>query len=215
MQGMGPKTHSKVIDKILGFKIQKTENNLLKKYKAFYLLEKVDGKRHFAGTQAWIGLHPQVLQTPYSELSKILSLIRKNPKCLVDFGAAYGRVALVLNSFYPETEFIGYEIVKERIREGRRMLEKLNLDSKSQILHQDLLEEEFFIPEADVYFIYDFSDPQDVKKILKKLESKAYHKPFQIIAKGKGVRSLIQLKFPRFWCVHDPIHGSDWSIYSI
>jgi len=211
----GPRQHSKELDKILGFKIPKIEQGLLKKYRPYYKCsDDTNRKKHLAGTQTWIGLHPQVLQTPYSEISHFLSLLKKYElKTVVDLGAGYGRVGIVMNAIFPQASFIGFEILDVRLEEATRIFNRLEL-SNCEMRSQNILDESFQIPKADLYFIYDFSDPQDLKVILDKLSKKFFTERFFIIAKGEGVRSLIQLKYPQFWAGHGVLHQKQWSMYS-
>ncbi len=213
--GVGERRHSKYIDKLLGFRIPKIEQKLLNQYRAYdKTQDDSNKKKHYGGTQTWIGLHPQVLQTPYHEILHFMSLLKKyNPKKFVDIGAGYGRVGVVMNSMFPKASFVGIEIVKERFREANRMFTYLELANCSMV-HDNILEDNFKMPNADVYFIYDFSDPLDLKKILKVLSEKLFKERFFIVAKGEGIRSLIQLKFPEFWASHGVIHKEKWSLYS-
>lgn len=212
--GIHPRRQSKKIDRILGYKIGKIEQGLLRKYKAYFKNESEGRKQHYEGTQTWIGLHPQVLQTPYSEILEFFTLLKPHaPKKVVDLGAAYGRVGVVMSSIFPETEFIGYEVVDQRIREARRVLDGLEL-ANCAIENQNILEEGFDLPTADVYFIYDFSDVQDLYKILNQLSLRVFEERFFLVAKGEGIRSIIQLKFPQFWAAHGVIHRKNWSLFS-
>src|SRR5690606_7300103 len=141
-----------------------------------------------------------------TEISSFLGYFQKhNPKTIVDLGAGYGRVGIVMNAIFPEANFIGYEILDLRLLEARRMFDLLELKN-CEMRSQNILEKDFEIPKADVYFIYDFSDPHDLKVILKRLSAKLRKERFFIVAKGEGVRSLIQLKFPEFWVCHGVVH---------
>ena len=209
------RSFSRDLDKRLGYKVSQIENKLLKKYRAFNKTnDDSSRKKHFAGTETWIGLHPQVLQTPYTEITHFFSYFkRRKISKVVDFGAAYGRIGLVLSALYPEAEFHGYEILEARCSEAQRVFETLGLENH-QMTNTNILERDFEIPEADIYFIYDFSDPHDLRIILKKLSDRLFGKPFFLVAKGEGVRSLIQLKYPEFWSCNGAIHEDSWSLYS-
>lgn len=209
------RSFSRDLDKRLGFRISQIESKLLKKYRAFdKTSDSSNKKKHFEGSETWIGLHPQVLQTPYSEIIHFFSYLRnKDIKKVVDFGAAYGRIGLVLAALYPDAEFTGYEIVEKRSSEATRVFGSLGL-SRLSMRNQNILDECFELPSADIYFIYDFSDPHDLRVILKKLSEKLYKEDFYLVAKGEGVRSLIQLKYPEFWNCNGVIHEQNWSLYS-
>ena len=194
--------HSENIDNLLGLQSLKIEKQLLKA-----------NKNQMSNT--WVGLHPQTLQTPYDEIYAFFMFLKEyNIESFVDLGAGYGRVAIVMNSFFPETSFIGYEIEESRVLEGRRVFELLKLENAT-LIEQNILDDEFDIPKADVYFIYDFSQSVvDLKKILNKLSNKISTDNFFLIARGKGVRSLIQEKFPEFWASFGVFHKENYSIYS-
>lgn len=209
------RSFSRDLDKRLGFKISQIESKLLKKYRAFdKATDESSRKPHFIGSETWIGLNPQVLQTPYSEITHFFSYL-KNKKInrVVDFGAAYGRIGLVLAALHPEAEFLGFEILKMRYDEAIRIFNALGLD-KLSMSNENILDESFVVPQADIYFIYDFSDPHDLRIILKKLSEKLFKDDFYLVAKGEGVRSLIQLKYPEFWSCNGVIHEEKWSLYS-
>ena len=212
---MHVRIHSKLLDKAIGFKIQNIEKKLLKKYRPYYKVDDDSSrKRHYQGTQTWIGLHPQALQTPYNDILDALSVFHKVlPEKVIDFGAGYGRVGIVMKSLYPNAEFIGYEILEERMTEGNRIFEKLNLDN-CIIKDQNILDDNFKIPEADIYFIYDFSEVDDLNKILLRLRKISEKKDFYLIAKGERVHYLINRKFKDFRSVNFANDDEFWSIFT-
>ena len=135
-----PRLHSFEIDQKLGFDIESIEHFISNHY------------RSYPGTEnAWIGLEPEILQTPYSEILDFLSLItNKNKVRVIDFGAAYGRVGIACEKVFSTYEFIGYEIVKERAKEGNRVFKELEITS-SIIKTDNILDNSFDLPEADLY----------------------------------------------------------------
>jgi 16S rRNA G527 N7-methylase RsmG len=195
-----PRIHSQNLDLMLGFQIEEIEKDLVSNQSQNY-------------NETWIGLEAQILQTPYGEIFEFLNHFKHNPPTtVVDFGAGYGRVGLVLHSLYPNAQFIGYEVIKQRAKEANRIYQKYNFKN-AQVLTQDILSDNFQIPTADIYFIYDFSDPRNIKQILKKLSSHLNENHFAIIARGQGIRSLIQYRFPEFFALTQPVHKKHWSIY--
>lgn len=199
---------SHLLDKILGYKIEKIENKLSKDHEDYYKTRLKQGE-----SQRWFGLHPQTLQTPFSEILDFLLLLKKyHINKVIDLGAGYGRVGVVMQSIFPKASFIGHEIVAQRVEEGNRIFQKLELDN-CKLVNEDLLQLEG-IPNADLYFIYDFSEYEDVRKLLNIFSKKMYKDRFFIVARGEGIRSMIQLKYPEFWAAHGAIHSKKWSIYS-
>ena len=214
-ENMREREHSKMIDHLLGFKILKIEQKLLKQYKPFYMIDEDNGeKKSFnEDAEAWIGLHPQILLTPYSEIDKILSsIIRFDIKSITDFGCAYGRIGIVASVMFPKCKFIGFEIVSERAREAQRVLDTLD-SSDHEIYAVNILDDEFNLPKTDVYFIYDFGHVEHIKKILDKLVLMMNGHNFILVARGEEVRSIIQMYYPSFYVRHRPLHKRGWSIF--
>lgn len=207
--------HAKEIDKLLGFKIAKIEMDLVKSYRPYYMTEDDSNKKkHFQGTETWIGLHPQVLQTPYSEICEFFEILKKyDIKNIVDLGAGYGRLGIVANSYFPDLNFIGYEILEQRLNEANRLFDLLDL-ANCQVISENILDESFSLPKSDLYFIYDFSNPIDLRVILGKLSEIFFKEKFFFVAKGEGIRSLIQTKYPEFYSLNGVIHRKNWSLYS-
>jgi hypothetical protein len=208
----GRASHSKNLDELLGFEVDRIERELLLK------AQKIRPGGHLwslgqglhKGSQTWIGLDPQVIQTPYAELVEILGLLDlEGGKKVVDLGAGYGRMGIVLNSLYPSSSFLGLELVKERVTEGMRIFKKLSLSA--ELIEQDLTQDNVEIPMADIYFIYDFGEIKHIKKILELLPA---DKKFHLVARGKGSQGLIDHKFPWLSDVAAVIRKENFSIYS-
>ena len=211
---MREREHSKMIDRLLGFKILKIEQKLIKQYKPFYMNTDYTGDKHSfdENAEAWIGLHPQILLTPYSEIHKILSAMTKfNIKSIADFGCAYGRIGVVASSMFPDCKFIGYEIVAERAKEAERVLKTQS--GHHEIHTINILDEGFVLPKTDVYFIYDFGHVEHIKQILDKLILMMNSHNFILVARGDEVRSIIQMYYPLFLVRHKPLHKKGWSLF--
>ena len=209
--------HSKSIDQYLGFRILRIERKLIQQYRSFFVDEKkISNKKLHCESgetgESWVGLNPQVLLTPYSELYEIFDLLRESQiKSIIDIGCAYGRVGIVAKAFFPLSSFTGYEIVKKRISEAQRISSLYNLDLN--ILNQNVLDEDFELPNSSIYFIYDFSHFMHIRTILSKLEKKIGKHPFILVAKGDDIRSIIQLFFPIFLTKKEPIYKKNWCIF--
>lgn len=213
-KNLHPRLHAKSLDKEFGYKISKIEVKLLQKYRAYDKCADISSKKgHFQESQTWIGLHPQALQTTYNEIYETLDLLsqRKINK-IVDIGCGYGRVGVVMSSIFPNSSFIGYEILKKRADEGNRVFEKLGLD-QCRISHQNVLDQDFRLPDAEVYFIYDFSEREDIRIMLDQLSKKLDHKRFYLITKGERVDSLLTKQYQEFWKTKGFIKSGDLKIY--
>lgn len=171
------------------------------------------GRGMHDGSQTWIGLAPEVLQTPYDELDRMCrNLDLAEDAHLVDLGAAYGRMAFVLNHHRPKAHFTGIEFVTERVDEGNRVFDQHNLKN-ARLIQDDLSQEDFLLPLADVYFVYDYGNIEHIRHTLEQLKHLAGTERFQVVARGKGVRSLIQYSHPWLSQMGTPYHEENFSIY--
>lgn len=212
-KGIAPQMHAKIIDGILGFHISKVEQKLVRKHRNYDKNFSDKRKDEYQEHHTWIGLNPQVLLTPYCDFVEILNQLPLNEiKSVVDFGAAYGRLGIVMASMVSKATFLGYEIVEKRIDEGMRLFNHLQLDS-ARIVHQDITDDNFSIPEADAYFVYDFGNTDDLKIILNKLLKVAETRSIRLIARGEFLREIIDSRYPSLRSSFAPIHGKFWTIY--
>ncbi len=207
--------HSRKIDELLGFEIPRIERTLLDEAMELFPGGNMQTWGHALhdGNQTWVGLDHQVLQTPYDELLEMaLELNPLKEEYWIDLGAGYGRMGLLLHFLYPHVRFDGFELVKERVLEGQRIFDKFECH-KARLLEQDLFAKEFSLPDADVYFLYDYGKVNHIRHTLKQIEEKAMTRNFKIIARGRGSRSLIDHEHP--WLAVKPVkHYENYAIYS-
>lgn len=211
------RSHAQLLDQQLGFEVEGIENALLELARSSSPQgsHKTWGQEIHDGNQTWVGLSHQTLQTPYLELKQICDLLKPQPgSTIVDLGAGYGRLGLVLAACYPEVNFLGYEYVKERVIEGKRILEKFDCH-QAQLFVQDLTSDDFTLPAAEYYFLYDYGTLAHIRKTMQQLELMGEKKNFKLIGRGKGTRSLIQYEHPWLSQVYEPIHQEHFSIYSM
>lgn len=176
------KIQSLHIDKFLGFQTNQIEESLI--------------KNNNIDQEFWVGLDVQIMQTPYSEILAMMRHLNLNHgQCVIDLGAAYGRMGIVIGLLYPEIQFIGYEYVKERVSAGNAIYTSWDFKN-SKIYEVDLADENHQIPDADMFFIYDFGSKKDVYSVLEKLRLKAQQRSIQVIARGGGIRNWIMQDFP-------------------
>jgi hypothetical protein len=200
------------IDQLLGFQVASIEERLLlaaRQLNPFGNVQTLGHSLH-KGNQTWVGLDYQTLQTPYAELWEMIELLGHSPQHVVDLGAGYGRMALVLHKRDPAIQFTGYELVAQRVAEGLRVFGQLGISAT--LLEQDLMASDFELPLADVYFLYDFGKVSHIRTIMDKLSRLADHHCFKIIARGKGCRSLIDFDYPWLTAIS---HRDHFSIYSM
>jgi len=199
---------SEEIDRLLGFRVHEIERDLHERA----LANDPHGNHHtwgsslHSGNQTWVGLHPETIQTPYDELIRVCEKLNlKSGDKVMDLGAGYGRLGVVLANLYPGVLFEGIEFVPERVAEGKRVL-GLNL------IQGDLTHPDFSPGIAEHYFIYDFGKVPHIRDLLKKLSVIADTRKFTVTGRGKGIRSLIAHEF--HWLT--PFYEEEnFSLYSI
>jgi len=208
--------HSQIIDQLIGVYPRDIEHDLLMLGKDLIPDGNVEtwGRRMHEGHQTWVGLDPDILQTPYAEIYEMLKKLDPQGNThIVDLGAAYGRMGFVLHYLYPEAFFTGYEYVTERVEEGNRMLNKYGCD-RALIVEQDLSSEDFKLPEADIYFLYDYGRPDQIRYTLKELERMGEKKNLFVVARGTACRHYIHKSHPWLSQIFDIYHSNEFSIYS-
>lgn len=196
--------HSVLVDAHLGFRTEEIEKKLVKDW---------GPKTLESDVQAWVGLPVQAMQTPYTEIRQILDLLSP-PKdsTVVDLGCAYGRMALVVGQHYPDVNFIGYELIDERVQEGNRVLAPFNF-RRCHLETADLSNVNFCPPLADFYFIFDFGSRPAIEKILNDLKKLSLQKPITVVARGRGIRNWIYQGHPWLYAMKEPKVFDHFSIF--
>jgi hypothetical protein len=188
--------HSSLVDKILDFRCEFHEQMLVEDAFEKDPLGNHEtwGPQLSGGVQSWIGLGVETLQTPYGEILKILNLLKLRPyQTVIDLGAAYGRMGVVIGSLFMKSSFVGYEFVKARVDEGNRIFKKFNFN-RSLLVQEDLGDAQFQLPEADIYFIYDFGQVEHIEKMLSQIRLVSRKRPIKLAVKGKYSNLMISEK---------------------
>jgi hypothetical protein len=165
-------------------------------------------------SKTWVGLDPQTLQTPYSEIWSFLSFLGQfNPEHIVDLGAGYGRVGIVMKMMMNNCHFSGYEFIEERFLEMDRIFKEYDIKNVT-LSKENIIGCNFTFPKADIYFVYDFSDLPSIKSMVKKFTEIFNERDVFLVVRGKAMRSLIQNQYRELWALNGAIHTENWSIYS-
>lgn len=190
--------HANMVDRILGFRLKYIEEMLVAEARGFEPEGSHEswGPTMHQGVQTWVGLDLQTLQTPYSECLRILQLLKVKPyQHIIDLGAAYGRMGVVIGGLFIKNSFVGYEYVKARVDEGNRVFNELGFN-RSKLIQQDLSDPEFDLPQADIYFIYDYGQVEHIDHTLKQIEAIAHKRPLKIVVRGKFTKRIIAERHP-------------------
>ncbi len=192
------KIASSLVDGDLGFQISSTEKRI----------QACPEGRNF-----WVGLAPETLQTPYSEFFEIVERLNLPAgSTLVDVGAGYGRLGYVVGKYFPSIQFIGYEVVPQRVQEGQRVLRNFKYPNV-QLVHADVASCEFKFSSAEAFFLYDFGCAKDVRKVLVDLGELSKNQKITVVGRGRLCRDLIEQENPWLSQVYPPQHFTNYSIY--
>lgn len=183
--------HAEAVDHWLGLEVKGVE--------AFLLTHGCRAKARGSGgeqQELWIGLNSRCLLTPYTEIRALLERLRPTPNAtVVDLGAAYGRIGLVLARHFPACDFIGYEYVGERVAEARRCIERFagvaGGGRRIVMEHVDLTALDFKPAPADYYFIYDYGTTKAIEKTLHDLRRISLHRAITVVARGRRCHEAI------------------------
>jgi hypothetical protein len=165
------------------------------------------------GVQTWVGLELQTLQTPYSEIYRILQILKLKPyQHVVDLGAAYGRMGVVIGGLFLKNTFSGYEYVRARVDEGNRIYKELGMN-RCQLYEQDLADPHFELPEADVYFIYDYGQVEHIDHTLNQIKEVALKRPCKVVVRGKFTKQIMADRHPWLEVIYEGKLEELFSIY--
>ena len=207
--------HSQIVDRILGFRMKYIEEMLVAEACAFDPNGNHDswGPKMHEGVQTWVGLDLVTMQTPYSEMARIFQMLKLRPyQHVVDLGAAYGRMGALIGGLYPKAIFTGYEYVKSRVDEGNRVYQELGL-TNCKLVEQDLFAKNFVMPEADIFFIYDYGQVEHIHHTLTQIYQVAKKRPVRVIARGKYTREIISSKHQWLDLAYDGKSAGPFVIY--
>ena len=200
----GEKLHSDAVDRALGFEIPETERRV--KARASRQASQYEA-------QLWEHLSPDVFQTPYSELYRILRELAPPPGSkVVDLGAGYGRMAFLVEAFFPAVTFTGYELSAERVKEAQRVFALQRLE-RSEMIEADLGAPRFLPADAQVYFLYDFGTRVAIEKCLGDLRKISRSHSIRVAARGRASRDAIERDHPWLSQVNVPKHFAHYSVY--
>lgn len=210
------KQHAEILDKILGFRTKYIEEMLIAEARGFDPegSHETWGPSMHQGVQTWVGLDISTLQTPYADCLRILALLKIRPyQHIIDLGAAYGRMGIVIGGLFIKNSFTGYEYVKSRVEEGNRIYKELGFE-RSELIHQDLFNADFKLPQADIYFIYDYGQVEHIDHTLKQIKDIAHKRPVKVVVRGKFTKQIISSHHAWMNLLYEGKLEDQFSIYS-
>lgn len=120
-------------------------------------------------------------QIHYSILLDLFNyLLPEENSTIVDIGSGFGRVGLFLGLCFPKVNYLGYEIVAQRVECALKVTKQNNLNN-IKFETENILDSGFVIPGADIYYLYDPLDKAGLELFSEKIKDK---KNFKLVAIG-------------------------------
>lgn len=207
-----PKVKSRILDSLIFPNKAEIEKSLVKNFEKFTEVNyrEVDV---FQYSQPWIGLDPQNLETTYSDFASLFIFLKQQNnqiKKIVDIGSAYGRAGVVSQSIYPDSNFVGYEMVKERVVESNSAFKRLGLN-KAISYNQNIMLNSF--DSADLFIVFDFSHMPDLIEFFYNLFESKGNENFLIAAIGENTPKVLLKCFPNLSVIGRPQTKSGWFLF--
>lgn len=140
------------------------------------------------------------VQSGYSTILLALEAISLNRGAkIVDLGSGYGRVGLVCSLLRPDTQIIGYEFVPHRVDVSNKASEILGLSNRLKFITQDLSDENFSIPDADIYYLYDPFTKETYKYVLDQIVEVSKRQNITIVTKGNAKSWFDEISKAHSW----------------
>ncbi|OQW49934.1 MAG: hypothetical protein A4S09_11875 [Proteobacteria bacterium SG_bin7] len=125
-------------------------------------------------------------QTNYRDLANLFTLLKLKPdQKVIDIGSGYGRPGFVIGLLFPKTQYLGYEIVSERINIAKQVAAQNGFRNVT-FKKQDLSASDFQIEPADVYYMYDPINDKTMRSTMKNIIRANEGRPFSIILHRGG-----------------------------
>ena len=129
---------------------------------------------------------PDGYSSSYRPIKAILKASgMKDGDTFVDIGSSYGRVGCTVGVNFPNSRFLGFEIVRERVTEAQRVADFLQLHHVIYY-HADVTADDFTIPEADWFFFFNPLNKEALVRILEKIYHSKGNREIHLIAKYTG-----------------------------
>lgn len=143
------------------------------------------------------------VQSGYSTILLALAHLEEHyglsGKKMVDLGSGYGRVGLVSALYCEEIDFIGYEYVAHRVDVSNRAAKNLELEKSLLFVTQDLSLSDFYIPQADIFYLYDPFTEETYHFILKQIVELSQLQRVIVVTKGNARAWLERISSDNNW----------------
>ncbi|MBX3042028.1 MAG: hypothetical protein KF789_15080 [Bdellovibrionaceae bacterium] len=154
------------------------------------------------------------VQTSYETILTLLRQLRLPPDAhLMDLGSGFGRVGLIAGLLRPDLSFSGYEYVSHRVLISETASRNCGVADRVRFYQQDLSQEDFQIPPADAYYMYDPFCRETYVQVLGRLNELARHRPMIVITKADAASWFAESLDQNRWLEPEPCDGGTIQIF--
>jgi len=154
------------------------------------------------------------VQSGYSTIMTALRYL--NPArgaSVVDLGSGYGRLGFVLGLMRPDIRFQGFEYVSHRTEVAKKIATKFEMAERVQFHTQDLVAEDFTIPAADIYYLYDPFSKESYELVLSRLVEVSRRQPIAIVTKGNARSRVLEIAERESWPAQQEFDGGNLCLF--
>lgn len=154
------------------------------------------------------------VQSSYSTLLTALREIQPRQGArIVDLGSGYGRVGLVVGLLRPDMEFVGYEYVPHRVQISNDSCARFGVQEHVHFYTQDLSEQSFRIPDAEIYYMFDPFTRETYLHVLAQLVEVSRRQRIVIVTKGNARHWLQEIAATEGWPAGRSFDGGNLGIF--
>ena len=186
------------VDLFIGFDIKTVEKGIEERNETNPF--NTSAEETHLGQAKWSGANPSYgWSTSYNYLHSLYEYLDLQPgQRVVDIGSGHGRPGITLGFLYPESQYVGYEIVPERVQGAQTIANDYELNNV-QFIEQDMSAPDFKIAPADYYYMYDPVNDETLEFLIERMFEANGDNQFKIILQPGGggkYRDILMERFP-------------------
>ena len=127
----------------------------------------------------------EVISSSFKDLVAIADALPFAPgQTFIDLGSGHGFPALIIGALHPELRVLGYDVVAAKVASANRLAHRLNLNNV-KFVQQDPGANDFTLPAADYYYLFNPANPPVVKSLARKILKLSGARNVQVILFGQ------------------------------
>ncbi len=171
--------HAALLDFLFGLKIKEMDENLKAELESENYLDQIKLQKKYGDEEIWYAPGAGQ-QTPWFALLEVVDAMNLKPGQLVsDFGSGIGRLGLLIGFLRPDVNFVGLEIVGERVKYANQAAAALGFDNVK--FHTvNLSDAKLHLPPADHIYMFNPTNSKTSEIVTQKLVQLSKTKKFRV-----------------------------------